>query len=88
MCGRKLARMVMSMTVTLVLLADLYEPNRLIRAGCRLVLRSGTGCRILVHEVRDHALGGVFEAVAVVHPDAGVIGHEGDVVGLVGQDVE
>src|SRR5829696_10567331 len=42
----------------------------------------------VVHEVRDHALGSVFEVVAVVHPDAGVVGHEGDVVGLVSQDVE
>ena len=35
----------------------------------------------LVHQVRHHALGGVLQVVAVVHPDAGVVGHEGDVVG-------
>ena len=32
------------------------------------------GVESLVHEVGDHAVGGVFEVVAVVHPDSGVVG--------------
>jgi len=36
----------------------------------------------LVHQVGDHALGRVLEVVAVVHPDAGVVGDEGDLEGL------
>ena len=38
--------------------------------------------------MRDQALRRVRQVVAVVHPDARVIGHEGDVVALVGGDVE
>ena len=33
-----------------------------------------------VHQVRDQALGGVVQVVAVVHPDARVVGQEGDLV--------
>ena len=46
------------------------------------------GVEALVHEVRDHAVGSVFEVVAVVHPNAGVVCDESDVVALVGCDVE
>ena len=36
----------------------------------------------VVHQVRHQALGGVLEVVAVVHPQTGVVGDEGDVEGL------
>ena len=41
-----------------------------------------------VHEVGHQAFGGVGEVVAVVHPEAGVVGDEGDLVGLVVADLE
>jgi hypothetical protein len=42
----------------------------------------------LVHKVRDHALSSVFQVVAVVHPNASVVCNEGDVVALLGQNVQ
>ena len=42
----------------------------------------------LVHQVRDEALGCVREVVAVVHPDARVVGPEDQVDGLVVLDVD
>jgi hypothetical protein len=35
-----------------------------------------------VHQVHDQPLVGVLEVVAVIHPDTGVVGDEGDVVAL------
>src|SRR5215210_1915834 len=41
-----------------------------------------------VAKVHRHPLGSMVEVVAVVHPDAGIVGLEGDLVGLAGRDVE
>src|SRR5215217_6593359 len=61
-------------------------------ASLRTVARLAAGLERRGHpfvaEVHRHAFGGVVEVVAVVHPDAGVIGAEGDLVGLAWRDVE
>src|SRR3954451_15049516 len=43
---------------------------------------------VVVHQVCEEPLVGVLEVVAVIHPDARVVGHESDVVGLTVLDVE
>jgi hypothetical protein len=41
-----------------------------------------------LRQVGDHALLGVRQVVAVVHPDAGIVRDEGDLVGVAVVDVE
>lgn len=55
---------------------------------CRWPFQSGRGMDTLRGDVGRHPGGRMLKAVAVVQPDPGVVGAEGDVVGLAGCDVE
>jgi hypothetical protein len=82
----------MNLLITAVWIAARRKSACWTITSLRLVIRRSCdpvgSVKPVIHEVRDHALGGVLQIVTVVHPDARVVRHESDVVALVRQDVE